>query len=93
MLPKRIQNGTTEAMATLTIKNVPDTLYAALKATAAANRRSINAEAIRSLETVLVGRRPTLEEIDKWRQEIARHHPDLHLTPEMIEDAIQDGRD
>ena len=29
-------------MATMTIKNMPDDLYAALKETAAANRRSLN---------------------------------------------------
>ena len=37
-------------MATMTIKNMPDELYAALKQTAAANRRSLNSQAILSLE-------------------------------------------
>lgn len=37
-------------MATMTIKNMPDELYNALKETAAANRRSLNSQAILSLE-------------------------------------------
>lgn len=34
----------------MTIKNMPDELYAALKEAAAANRRSLNSQAIVSLE-------------------------------------------
>ena len=37
-------------MATLTIKNLPDTLYKRLKAKAAEHRRSINSEAILAVE-------------------------------------------
>ena len=37
-------------MATLTIKNLPDPLYAQLKARAAEHRRSINSEAILAVE-------------------------------------------
>ena len=40
-------------MATLTIKNLPDALYAELKARAAAHRRSINSEAILAVERAL----------------------------------------
>jgi plasmid stability protein len=40
-------------MATLTIKNFPDTLYAQLKARAAENRRSLNREAILVVEQAL----------------------------------------
>lgn len=40
-------------MATLTIKNLPDALYAQLKARAAEHRRSINSEAILALERAL----------------------------------------
>jgi len=38
---------------TLTLKNVPDEVYARLKASAELHRRSINNEAIVCLETVL----------------------------------------
>lgn len=37
-------------MATMTIKNMPDDLYAALKESAALNRRSLNSQAILCLE-------------------------------------------
>jgi plasmid stability protein len=39
---------------TLTLKNIPDTLYERLKAAAAAHRRSMNSEAIVCLEAVLM---------------------------------------
>lgn len=42
-------------MATLTIKNLPDSLYARLKARASENRRSINSEAILAVERAVVG--------------------------------------
>ena len=41
-------------MATLTIKNLPDSLYAQLKARAAKHRRSINSEAILTVERALL---------------------------------------
>lgn len=40
-------------MAVLTIKNLPDALYARLKARAAARGRSLNREAILAIETAL----------------------------------------
>jgi plasmid stability protein len=40
-------------VATLTIKNLPDQLYAQLKARAAEHRRSINSEAILAVERAL----------------------------------------
>jgi antitoxin FitA len=42
---------------TLTLKNVPDSLYARLKTAALAHRRSLNSEAIVSLESVLMPRK------------------------------------
>jgi plasmid stability protein len=38
---------------TLTLKNIPDAVYAKLKSAAALHRRSLNSEAIVCLETVL----------------------------------------
>ncbi len=40
-------------MPTITVKNIPDDLYAHLKQAAAANRRSINSEIIVCLERAL----------------------------------------
>jgi antitoxin FitA len=39
---------------TLTLKNIPDSVYERLKASAEMNRRSMNSEAIVCLEAVLV---------------------------------------
>lgn len=39
---------------TLTLKNIPDNIYARLKASAEANRRSLNSEAIVCLEAMLL---------------------------------------
>lgn len=44
---------------TLTLKNIPDSVYERLKASAELNRRSMNSEAIVCLETVLVSMRVT----------------------------------
>lgn len=46
-------------MATLTIKNCPDALYARLKERAASHRRSLNSEAILALEQALAQPEPT----------------------------------
>ncbi|MDR2548608.1 MAG: hypothetical protein LBD10_00110 [Desulfobulbus sp.] len=42
---------------TLTLKNIPENVYARLKASAELHRRSLNSEAIVCLETVLVPER------------------------------------
>ena len=42
---------------TLTLKNIPDEVYARLKAAAEAHRRSLNSEAIVCLESVLLPER------------------------------------
>jgi plasmid stability protein len=47
---------------TLTLKNVPDDLYARLKASADAHHRSLNSEAIVCLETVLKPQRIPVED-------------------------------
>lgn len=45
-------------MATLTIRNVPDELYATLKKQAAESRRSLNQEVIERLRLGIVARSP-----------------------------------
>lgn len=47
---------------TLTLKNIPDEIYERLKASAAANRRSLNSEAILCLERALGPKKVTIEE-------------------------------
>jgi plasmid stability protein/bifunctional DNA-binding transcriptional regulator/antitoxin component of YhaV-PrlF toxin-antitoxin module len=62
-------------MATLTVKNLPDALYARLKSRADAQRRSINAEAIVCLERVLSDDDPKPES----RLEPAARARDSHM--------------
>ena len=53
---------------TLTLKNIPDEVYQRLKASAEANRRSLNSEAIVCLESVLIpGRVPVSERLARAR--------------------------
>ena len=46
-------SGSAPMPTTLTLKNIPDAVYAQLKAAAALHRRSLNSEAIVCLETAL----------------------------------------
>ena len=65
-------------MATITVKNIPDDLYARLKQSAGLNRRSINREAIVCLEQALQARRATPETVLARAQQlrrITRKHP------------------
>ena len=79
-------------MATLTIKNLPDEIYAALTRKAKLNRRSINNEAIHRLESTLIegstDSEAELEEIKKLRRKTAG----LWLTDEILERAKNEGR-
>lgn len=79
-------------MATLTIKNVPDALYQQLKESAAKHRRSINNEAIVSLERALgktteIDREALLERIRARREKM-----NIFLTAEDIQRAKNEGR-
>ena len=47
---------------TLTLKNIPDEVYALLRAQATSNRRSLNSEAIVCLETVLRAATPNSQD-------------------------------
>ena len=79
-------------MATLTIKNVPDELYAELTRTAKRHRRSINSEAIVQLETSLRKRdadvEAELEEIRNNRGKITG----VWLTDDLLDRAKNEGR-
>lgn len=80
-------------MATLTIKNLPDTLYAQLKSRAAENRRSLNSEAILAVERALIEPRATqtAELLAKLRLSRSRL-THIYLTDEDLAAARTDGR-
>lgn len=50
-------------MPTFTVKGIPDELYRRLKASAEANHRSVNSEIISRIETGLMPRRVTAQEL------------------------------
>ena len=77
---------------TLTLKNIPDEVYEALKRAAEENRRSMNSEAILCLERVLRPNRPsveeTLAEIRRFRESL----PQVDLAPRDINRMKRKGR-
>ena len=79
-------------MATVTVKNIPDDLYARLKVAAAKNRRSINSEIIICLEHSLLEQKvPAEQVIDRVRRIRASMRP-TQLTIEEIDSARREGR-
>jgi plasmid stability protein len=79
-------------MATLTIRNVPDDLYRSLKEQAARNRRSLNQEAIAKLQRGNATSR-THDEMLVIMSRARARVPDLWVTPEEIDAAIDEGRE
>lgn len=81
-------------MATLTIKKLPDNIYAQLTRAAKANRRSINSEAIVRLEKTFENEirdiDEELAEIRKFREEMSRGG--IYITEKMLEQAKLERR-
>ena len=81
-------------MATLTIKNLPDEIYAALTKKAKQNRRSINSEAIVQLEQLRDNTprdaEAELEDIRKMREKLRKQG--VWLTDEILVFAKKEGR-
>lgn len=78
-------------MATMTIRNIPDDLYAAFKLRAQKNRRSLNSEAIFWLEQAVAQQRPDPEEILE-NARIVRETLGIYVTSDEIVKAIDEGR-
>lgn len=79
-------------MATVTIKNMPDELYAQIKRRAKANRRSINSEILISLDQTLRSHQDDVEEIIAQARVVREHTAHYLLTDEVLEQAINEGR-
>lgn len=77
---------------TLTLKNIPDNIYARLKETAQANHRSLNNEVIACLEKTFLPRRfdpkTHLEEARLLRESLTP----AFFSAEEIKQAIEEGR-
>ena len=80
-------------MATLTIKSIPDTLYARLKAKASENRRSLNSEVIVCLEeSVIVLKNDHARTLERIRQ-LRDKSKGTNLTEEFLRYAKNEGRE
>lgn len=79
-------------MVSITLKNTPDDLYERLKAAAQAHHRSINNELIRCLEVVLKPRPVSTEERLERLRRIRPDIPPSSVSPEGIQQAIDQGR-
>lgn len=80
-------------MATVTLKNVPKELIAALKERAAQNRRSLNQEALLRLESSLGAPRPSSAHKLKVMRRIQRRLAGVKpLTDAFLDRAKREGR-
>jgi plasmid stability protein len=80
------------AMATMTIKNVPDDLYDLLKWSAERHRRSMNSEAIACLELALRSERLDPEATLRRAREIRRQTAALFVTDAELRAGREEGR-
>ena len=76
----------------LTLKNIPDEIYARLKAAAQMHRRSLNSEAIVCLEEVLIPTRPPAAERLARARELRGALSANKFRPGDIEAFKQQGR-
>ena len=81
-------------MASLTLKGIPDEMLDRLKERASLYRRSLNAEALVAFERHLGPTRYDPDEmLARARASRARMAGVTPLTPEMLEAAIEEGRE
>ncbi|WP_130482002.1 FitA-like ribbon-helix-helix domain-containing protein [Sphaerotilus mobilis] len=77
---------------TLTLKNIPDAVYARLKSAAEMNRRSLNSEAIVCLEAVLLPTRLSTGERLARARELRAALPQQGFLADDIDAAKREGR-
>ena len=79
-------------MPTITLKNIPDSLYSQLKVAASSHRRSLNSEILycveRALGTHKINASEHIEEARKIREKTAQYR----ITDQEIDDAKNTGR-
>ena len=79
-------------MPALTVKNIPDELYDHLKASAQAHHRSLNSEMIHCLESALMPRRASAEQILADARALRRKVKTVRITAKDIDAAKNEGR-
>jgi plasmid stability protein len=79
-------------MPTITLKNIPDSLYTQLKVAAGIHRRSLNSEILycveRTLGTHKINASEHIQEARKLREKTAQYH----ITDQELTDAKNAGR-
>jgi plasmid stability protein len=90
--PQRKKNKQPPIMATLTIKNLPDSLYALLKEKAAEHRRSINSEAILAVERAVVRQAAEPAEMLSALRSARDRINQVYLTESALQNARGSGR-
>ncbi len=79
-------------MPSITVKNIPDKVYADLKESAAANHRSINSQIIVCLEQAFCCRKVDVERVIRDAREIREHTRRCAISDEEINEAKNYGR-
>ena len=79
-------------MPALTIKNIPDDLYARLKVSARVHRRSLNSEILYCVERTLVPYKVDVSEHIFSARKIREITAEYPLTDELLSAAKNDGR-
>jgi antitoxin FitA len=77
---------------TLTLKNIPDDLYARLKQVAELHHRSLNSEVIVCLESVLQPQKTTAPERLRRIRNLRASLPQKGFRPRDIAAAVKQGR-
>ena len=79
-------------MATVTVKNIPDELYARLKSIAIINRRSINSEIIMCIDRAVTSRPIDPAKILEKARQLRKLSADHPIEDEDFNRAKADGR-
>ncbi len=79
-------------MPALTVKNIPDELYDHLKASAQAHHRSLNSELIHCLESALMPRRASAQELLTEARALRQKVKVERITAKDIDAAKNEGR-
>jgi plasmid stability protein len=79
-------------MATVTVKNIPDELYARLKSIAEINRRSINSEIIMCIENTIISRPMNLNEMLENARQLRQLTAGYMINDEEFNQAKAEGR-
>jgi antitoxin FitA len=82
----------TNELPSLTIKRIPESLMDRLRASAEANRRSLNSEVLVRLESSLGGEPLDVDRFLRSLDELHRQAPVAPLTDEILEQARSQGR-